>query len=77
MAQPPRLPGDDFFCWKFQMWYRLKDCLVRHAYETTHECAECDQGAANLEISGPPQSLPRWTRLPAANGSGKEGGSRR
>lgn len=63
MNRGPRGPKDDFFCWKFGVWYNLHDCLFRHAYETHPECAQCRQGEANLKIRGHVPPLPRWVKL--------------
>ena len=43
-----RGPLDDFFCWKFQIWYPSEDCVYRHRNRTYHECAGCFQGRMNL-----------------------------
>ena len=48
------------------MWYRLRDCVFRHGWKTTAECASCAQGEANQKLVGPPDRPARWTRLPAA-----------
>lgn len=54
-AQPPALtipegtrgPQDDFFCHKYQVWYRSADCVYRQRNETFPGCAECFQGHIN------------------------------
>ncbi len=69
MTPNPRSPGDDFFCWKYRVWYPLEDCVFRHAWKTTADCAECEQGASNLKLLGRIPEKPRWTalvRLPSA-----------
>lgn len=58
-----RGPHDDFFCWKFRVWYVARDCVFRHAYRTHPDCAECGQGAANLRLLGGPPPPPRWARI--------------
>lgn len=64
MSRAPRRSGDDFFCWKYQLWYSMKDCVFRHGWRTTEICATCEQGAANMKIRGRPAPPPRWARLP-------------
>ncbi len=44
-----RPPDADFFCWKFGVWYNLRDCCYRHALRTFDGCADCGQGASNLK----------------------------
>jgi hypothetical protein len=64
MDAGPRGSRDDFFCWRFRVWYNLRDCNFRHHFQTHALCADCEQGAANLEASpGVPQK-PRWMDLP-------------
>lgn len=59
-----RQPGDDFYCFKYQVWYSLIDCAFRHYYRTCEGCAECAQGAMNLtQLPACPQK-PRYTELP-------------
>jgi hypothetical protein len=78
VARGRRQHDDDFFCWKYQLWYRMRDCVFRHHWRTTVDCADCAQGAANLRLTGPPPSPPRWTRLPAAaGGEARRGPARR
>jgi len=43
-----REPGDDFFCQRYQLWYRSIDCAIRTRYRTSGGCANCDQGRFNL-----------------------------
>ena len=40
---------DDFFCWKFQIWYPSIDCAYRNLNRTCGPCADCAQGRRNLE----------------------------
>jgi hypothetical protein len=42
-----RGPRDDFFCWRFQIWYPSEDCVFRHSRRTYHECSGCFQGRMN------------------------------
>lgn len=44
-----KAPDDDFFCWKFQIWYPSIDCAYRNLHRTCAPCAECAQGQRNLE----------------------------
>lgn len=48
MQQDYRGPRDDFFCWKFQIWYPSEDCVTRHVHKTHRDCAGCFQGRMNL-----------------------------
>ncbi len=59
----PQGPRDDFFCWKFRVWYNLRDCVFRHGWRTHPECANCAQGAANLKLLGQIPAPPRWAEL--------------
>jgi hypothetical protein len=45
-----KLPGDDFYCWRFQVWYRSLDCATRTAYHTAPGCRDCSQGDHNLAL---------------------------
>lgn len=44
-----RLPGDDFFCLRYQVWYSSRDCAVRTRYRTAPGCLRCDQGRFNYK----------------------------
>ena len=54
-TQPPatiipegtRGPEDDFFCHKYQVWYKAADCVYRQRNETFPGCADCFQGHIN------------------------------
>ena len=54
-TQPPariipegtRGPEDDFFCHKYQVWYRAADCVYRQRNETFPGCMDCFQGHMN------------------------------
>jgi hypothetical protein len=70
----PRAPHDDFFCWKYRVWYNLEDCVFRHAWKTTKTCADCAQGAGNLRVLGRVPNKPRWA---AVLSLGADGGARR
>jgi hypothetical protein len=69
----PRSPRDDFFCWKYRVWYNLDDCVFRHAWKTTKACADCEQGASNLRLVGRVPSKPRWAGVVSL---GSDGGAR-
>jgi hypothetical protein len=58
-----RLPGDDFYCFKYQVWYRTEDCTFRHHFRTFAGCADCRQGAFNLLRRGGRPVKARWTEL--------------
>ncbi len=62
-ALAARAPRDDFFCWKFRVWYNLDDCVFRHVHRTTHDCADCEQGAGNVRLVSRTPDAPRWVRL--------------
>ena len=40
-------PRDDFFCWKFRIWYPSEDCVYRHSNRTHPDCSGCFQGRMN------------------------------
>lgn len=42
-----REAGDDFFCLRYQLWYRSFDCAVRTRFRTAPGCLACDQGRFN------------------------------
>ena len=44
-----RLPGDDFFCLRYEVWYPSMDCAIRTKYRTCNGCLDCDQGRFNLK----------------------------
>ena len=60
-----RGPHDDFFCWRYRVWYRLGDCVFRHAFRTTAVCACCEQGGANLRVFGRVPPRPHWAEIPS------------
>lgn len=67
MNRGPKGPRDDFYCWKYQVWYGLTDCVFRHAWQTHPACAACEQGAGNLRLLGHVPELPRWAELPVVD----------
>ncbi len=48
-VQPRQLPGTDFYCLRFRVWYSSVDCAVRTKYKTCNGCLRCDQGRFNLK----------------------------
>ncbi|MCU0229869.1 MAG: hypothetical protein MUC67_00680 [Acidobacteria bacterium] len=58
-----RGPRDDLYCWKFRVWYNMKDCVFRHHWRTNPDCSDCGQGAANQRLLGGPPARPRWAAL--------------
>lgn len=58
-----RGPLDDFFCHKYQVWYRVEDCVYRGKNKTFHGCVNCFQGHLNI------RSVDRGIRPPAYLGS--------
>lgn len=77
-AQPPansipegtRGPEDDFFCHKYQVWYRAADCVYRQRNQTYDGCADCFQGHMNARC------LDRGTAPPAFFGAAEPDASR-
>jgi hypothetical protein len=57
---------DDFFCWKFQLWYPSIDCAYRVQHRTCSPCADCAQGRRNLERRAPDLSRRRWIGEPSS-----------
>jgi hypothetical protein len=55
-----KAPDDDFFCWKFQLWYPSIDCAYRVQHQTCEPCSDCAQGRRNLELRAPDLSRRRW-----------------
>lgn len=53
-------PGDDFYCWKFQIWYPSIDCAYRVQNRTCSPCSNCAQGRRNLERRAEDLSRRRW-----------------
>jgi len=48
ISQGTRGPGDDFFCQKYQVWYRIRDCVYRGRNRTFAGCENCFQGFLNI-----------------------------
>lgn len=40
---------DDFYCWKYQIWYPSVDCAYRVKFKTFKGCLNCNQGHLNLK----------------------------
>lgn len=47
-AVPGRIPGDDFVCLRYRVWYPSIDCAIRTRFRTAPGCLNCDQGRFNL-----------------------------
>jgi len=58
VPQGTRGPEDDFFCHKYQVWYRVEDCVYRGRNQTFPGCANCLQGHLNI------RSVERGVRPP-------------
>ena len=54
-----RGPNDDFYCHKFEVWYRVDDCVFRGTHKTFAGCVDCFQGRLNM------RSLEKGIRPPA------------
>jgi hypothetical protein len=70
-----RGPDDDFFCLKYQVWYRLEDCVYRGRNRTFSGCVNCFQGFLNIRshekgVAAPLIQAPRAAAEPAAGRSG-------
>ncbi|HKY30986.1 MAG TPA: hypothetical protein VJV23_00500 [Candidatus Polarisedimenticolia bacterium] len=50
--QGTRGPHDDFYCQKYQVWYRLDDCVYRGLNRTYAGCVDCAQGKMNIRAAG-------------------------
>jgi hypothetical protein len=52
-SHPTRCPyrdrEDDFFCIRYQVWYRSYDCAIRTKFRTSAGCLDCEQGRFNLK----------------------------
>jgi len=44
-----RSEEDDFYCWKYGIWYPSIDCAYRVKFNTFRGCAGCNQGKMNLK----------------------------
>lgn len=58
--RPAHLPGCDFFCLRFQVWYASTDCAYRTRFQTYEGCGNCDQGRFNLKRHRQDTSRRRW-----------------
>ena len=50
MRAGTKFPEDDFFCWRYQVWYNSLDCAARTRYRTAPGCRDCAQGEGNLAL---------------------------
>jgi hypothetical protein len=41
------MPGDDFFCIRYQVYYSSFDCAIRTEFKTSAGCTKCEQGIFN------------------------------
>jgi len=57
-----RTPGDDFYCWRFAVWYSTLDCAIRTRFRTAPGCRDCAQGRENLRQRQPEVSRVRIAR---------------
>lgn len=57
-------PHDDFYCHKYQVWYRVDDCVFRGRNATYPGCVNCFQGHLNI------RSVERGAQPPAFLGEG-------
>jgi len=48
IPQGTRGPDDDFYCHKYQVWYRVRDCVYRGRNKTFTGCENCFQGFLNI-----------------------------
>ena len=75
-APGTREEGDDFYCHKYQVWYRVVDCVYRGKNKTFAGCVNCFQGHINIRClekgMQPPIMLGSEpsTQRPAGGGSG-------
>ena len=61
-----RGPLDDFFCSKYQVWYRVEACVYRGRNRTFPGCVDCIQGYVNI------RSVARGVRPPMIFGSDRQ-----
>jgi hypothetical protein len=54
------LPGDDFFCLRYRVWYPSFDCAIRTKFHTAEGCLRCDQGRFNLKRHSEAVRRIRW-----------------
>ena len=57
---PGHVPGCDFFCLRFRVWYASEDCAYRTTFQTYAGCRNCDQGRFNLKRHGGAVPRRRW-----------------
>lgn len=62
---PGHVPGCDFFCLRFGVWYSSEDCAYRTRFATYDGCANCDQGPFNLKRHSGALSRRRWLPVTA------------
>lgn len=65
-ADAQRGPHDDFYCWKYQVWYPSRACIFRHSRRTYPACSDCFQGRLNLRHAE--RGLPVPIGLPPESG---------
>ena len=53
MSNRFRLPTDDFYCFRFAVWYDTLDCAVRTHFRTAPGCRDCAQGRENARLRRP------------------------
>ncbi len=58
-----RGPNDDFYCHKYEVWYRVEDCVYRGRNRTYPGCVNCFQGHVNI------RSVEKGVQPPAFLGS--------
>lgn len=58
-----RTADDDFYCWKYRIWYNRRACIHRHYWQTTSACADCPQGASHLRLLETPPKRARWCEI--------------
>jgi hypothetical protein len=63
IPQGTRTEGDDFYCHKYRIWYKVEDCVYRGRNRTFSGCVDCLQGYLNI------RSVERGLRPPAFLGS--------
>jgi len=54
------VPGDDFFCIRYRVWYPSFDCAIRTRFRTSEGCLRCDQGRFNLKRHAASLRGVRW-----------------
>jgi|SoiMethySBSTD1v2_1073268.scaffolds.fasta_scaffold3144999_1 hypothetical protein len=73
-AAGTRSPRDDFFCIKYQVWYRLDDCVYRGVHKTFPGCVSCFQGHLNIrsrETGSRPLAMTAPRQRPAGDAPGE------